>query len=184
MRKFVAGFIILFAICFFGRIAFSYDNWVDHGMYIREDASDDKTWIIELKTGEGTLSTSGSVATLSLSSYDISDDPNDGCTLTADQLTGRAIITNDGAGAKATYNLPDIPADIDTTTDTYVAYIYCEEDQSVDINPDNGDWIYDLTDATGDAIESKGVGNFIILIPHDSTGWWPHSFIGTWSDVD
>lgn len=179
-EKFVTAFFLL--CTFFVITGFWFGG--PPGLYMREDASNDKTFVTEIKTGEGTLKFSNSVATVSLSSYDISDDPGSTYTLDADDLTGRRIITNDGAGATRIFNLPDVPADIDTTTDVYVAYIYCEEDQSIDINPHDSDWIRDLTDATGDAIETKGVGNFIVLITHDSTGWYPHMFIGTWNDIN
>ena len=63
-KKFLAGFIILFAICFFGRRTFSYEGLINRGIYWRQDASDDKDWVIEMQSGDGNGSVTGSVLTL------------------------------------------------------------------------------------------------------------------------
>ena len=65
-RKFLAGFIILLVICFLSGSLFSYEGLINRGVYWRQDASDDKEWVIEMRTGDGYGSVSGSILTLDL----------------------------------------------------------------------------------------------------------------------
>ena len=105
------------------------------------------------------------------------DDPGDTATLTIEQVHG-GIVTNDGAGAGRTYNLP--PAQVGM-----VVTVYLEEAQDVDIDCDGADQIFVLTDAAGNKISSDATqGSMIILKAHDATGWWPYGRVGAWADVN
>lgn len=105
------------------------------------------------------------------------DDPGDTATFTIEQMHG-GIITNDGAGAGRTYNLRPAQPGMGVT-------VYLEEAQDVDIDCDNADQIYVLTDAAGNKISSDATqGSFITLKAHDDTGWWPYGRVGAWADAN
>jgi hypothetical protein len=109
----------------------------------------------------------------------IYDDPGAGANLTSDHAQNNIVVTNDGAGAARTYNLP-------AAVEGMTAYFHAEEAQTITIDVDGSD-IINMMDGTaldpGDTIDSDGTqGASVFLIAHDATNWWIHNMVGSWSD--
>ncbi|MBF0119979.1 MAG: hypothetical protein HQK79_14185 [Desulfobacterales bacterium] len=89
------------------------------------------------------------------------------------------VETNASAVGGGIYNLPEASTAIGMEFTLVVM-----ASQNMDINPDDGDKILGLTDASGDAVRNSTVGNTLTLIAVDATNWVVKSNYGTWTDVN
>jgi len=81
-------------------------------------------------------------------------------------------------GSDCDVNLPAAAADMDVT-------IYLDAAADVNINPDDADQIFVLTNAVGDAISSDAAdGSFVHLKTIGDVNWICVGSAGTWADIN
>ena len=146
------------------------------------DVDGDENDAVDIDSGGTNAVTAAAArANLGIAGYTVLDDSDiAGDAITAAQAVIGTIVTNDGKGGAADYDLPACATGL-------VVEVFAEEGEVITLDSVGDDVIHLLRDATGltaaDAIDSDGeVSSSIKMICHDATNWWVKSQVGVWVD--
>ena len=145
------------------------------------DVDDDTNDAVDIDSGGTNAVTAAAArANLGILGYTVLDDSDiAGDAITAAQAVIGTMVTNDGKGALADYDLPACSAGL-------VVEVFAEEANTIVLDSVGDDIIHFIDGSTvtaADAIDSDGnISSSIKMICHDATNWWVKSQVGVWVD--